>query len=434
MKKIFVFLCVSSLVLLSSSYLIAGGVDNRSNHSGEYVRTLNRNAATDSLDAIVYNPAGVMTMENGEYGNLSIHYVVKDYKNTVNGETLDQDDPSFVPAVLALYKRDKWAGFFAFTIPAGGGEVTYDKGSATSRTGAVGLIGTLNNVIYSALPGPAYDSIAYERVEGESFYYGYTAGVAYKFDDIISFSLAGRYISADKKNRAEFQVTPTELGVAYANAPVRTAVLDYEDEATGFGFILGMNIDYNNLNIGIKYETETSLDFEYDVNEDSITGLPLTLGSQIGVVNNMEHSRNLPAVLAVGAAYRFTPRFKVDVNFTAYFQEDADWEGAESNVDDGWEAGIAVEYIVNEKMKLSAGYLYTETGIDARYTIKEAPPLDANTFGAGLVYNVNDELKIDCGIGLATYKSDLYTDSLTGLVIGLEKEVVMIAAGVQYRF
>lgn len=437
MKKIFVFLCVSSLVLLSSSYLMAGGVDNRSNHSGEYVRTLNRNAATDSLDAIVYNPAGVMTMEDGEYVNLSIHYVMKDYKNTIDGETLDQDDPSFVPGAFALYKHDKWAGFFAFTIPAGGGEVTYDKGSATSRIGATGLINMLNlNYLTLGLPGAAYGPIAYEKVKGESFYYGYTLGGAYKLNDIISFSLAGRYISANKKNHAEFQLTPTDLGVTYAAAPTRTAVLDYEDDATGFGFILGMNIDYNNLNIGMKYETETSLDFKYDVKEDSVTGLASGLGSQMGVVDGLEHSRNLPALLSVGAAYRFTPRFKVDVNFTTYFQEDADWDGAEDNVDNGWEAGIAVEYILNEKMKLTAGYLYTETGIKADYALKEAPPLDANTFGAGLVYNVNNQLKIDCGIGIASYGSDSYTDTSSGssLVIGLEKEVVMIEAGAEYRF
>ncbi len=436
MKKLFVFLCVSCVILISSSILMAGGVDNRSNLSGEYVRTLNRNAATDSLDAIVYNPAGVMTMEDGLFGNLSVHYVTKDYKNTVNGETLDQDDPSFVPGLFALYKRDKWAGFFAFTIPAGGGEVTYNRGSATSRIGATGLINTLNPIyIAQGLPGAAYGPIAYERVTGESFYYGYTAGAAYKFDDIISFSLAGRYISAKKKNHAEFQLTPTELG-EYAGAPVRTAILDYEDDATGFGLILGMNIDYKNLNVGVKYETETSLDFKYDVNEDSVTGLPFGLGSQMGVVDGLKHSRNLPAVLAAGAGYRFTPRVKVDVNFTTYFQEDADWEGAENYVDDGWEIGIAVEYILSEKLKLSAGYLYTETGITAMYALKEAPPLDANAFGAGIVYNVNDDLKIDFGLGIAKYGSDSYTDTSSGtpLLIGLEKDVVMVSAGVQYRF
>jgi long-chain fatty acid transport protein len=414
---------------------MAGGVDNRSNVSGEYVRTLNRNAATDSLDAIAYNPAGVMTMEDGIQGNLSVHYVTKDYTNTVDGEALEQDDPSFVPALFALYKKDKWAGFFGFTIPAGGGEVTYDHGSATTRIGTTYLIDMLNyGYSLRGLPGDAFESTAaYERAKGESFYYGYTFGAAYKLDDIFSFSLAGRYISVENKKRAEFELTPTALGTI-ADAPVTTAVLDYKADADGFGFILGMNINYDKLNIGMRYETETSLDFKYDVNEDSITGLDFTLGDFMGIHDGQKLSRNLPAVLGLGAAYQFTPKLRVDLNYTIYFNENADWEGEENNVDNGWETGIAVEYIVNEKMKLSAGYLYTETGIDAVDTINEAPPLDANSYAAGLVYDVNDNLKIDGGIGIATYKSDSYTDMLTGLVIGLKKEVVMLSAGAQYRF
>ena len=436
MKKIFIALSVLLLVSLSSSLLLAGGVDNRSNYSGEYVRTLNRNAATDSLDAIVYNPGGVMTMEDGIHGNLSLHYVMKDYTNTVNGVALEQDRASFVPALFALFKRDKWAGFFAGTIPAGGGEVEYDSGSATTRIGATLLTNYLNSFYLSqGLPGLAYGPIANEKLEGESFYYGYTLGVAYKLDDFVSFSLAGRYIDADKKVRAGFQVTPTDLG-SVAGAIARTAVLNYKDEAEGFGLIFGMNISYEPFNIGVRYETETDLDFEYNVREDSITGLPIALGSQLGVINGLEHSRNLPALLAVGVGYKLTPKLRIDVNMTTYFQEDADWEGAENNVDDGWEAGIAVEYIVNPNLKLSAGYLYTQTGMPAQYALKEAPELNANAFGAGLVYYVDKNLKVDCGLGFVDYESDSYIDTLSGtpLLIGLEKDVVMLSAGVQYHF
>jgi len=421
---------------MPASYLMAGGVDNRSNVSGEYVRTLNRNAATDSLDAIAYNPAGVMTMEDGTHGNLSVHYVMKDYKNIVDGETLKQDEPSFVPAVFALFKRNNWAGFFALTIPAGGGEVDYRQGNATTRIGATGLINTLNPLyIAQGLPGLAYGSIDNERVKGESFYYGYTIGVAHKFYDFLSFSLAGRYIKATKKARAQFRITPTDLGII-ADAPERTAILDYEDEADGFGLILGMNIDYEKLNIGMKYETETSLDFEYAVKEDSVTGLPFGLGSQLGVVNGLKHKRNLPSLLAAGAGYRFTPKFKLDINFTTYFQKSADWGGAEDNVKNGWEAGIAAEYTVNEKLKLSAGYLYTDTGMPAMYALKEAPELNANALGAGFVYFWNDALKIDCGIGLVDYAGSSYTDTSSGspLEIKLDKDVVMLSAGLQYHF
>lgn len=427
MKNIFLFFCILCVVLFSGALVFAGGVDNRSNYSGEYVRTLNRNAATDSLDAIAYNPAGVMKMQNGLQGNLSVHYVLKDYSNTVNGVVLEQDTPSFVPALFGLYKTDNWAGFFSFTIPAGGGKVDYDSGNATTRIGSMIAASILNTLYGPASYNPADSS---EQLSAQSFYYGYTVGGAYKLNDIFSVSLSGRYIDADKKADALLELTPTSVGPMAGTPPAQVA-LNYEDSAEGYGFILGMFIDYEPVTIGMRYETETDLDFKYNVKQDTVG-----IGALQGITDGLEHSRNLPALFAFGLGYQANARLKIDLNFTTYFQEDADWGGAENNVENGWEAGIAVEYILNPRMKLSAGYLYTQTGMSARYALKEAPELDANTFGAGFVYHVNESLKIDCGIAMVDYESESYTDASLGtpIVIGLAKDVVMAAAGVQYHF
>ena len=85
MKKLFVLLSMVGLVFLLTAPLLAGGIDNKHNFSAEYIRTLNRNAATDSADAVVYNPAGVMRMENGFYLNFSGQYAAKDYSDTIGG-------------------------------------------------------------------------------------------------------------------------------------------------------------------------------------------------------------------------------------------------------------------------------------------------------------------------------------------------------------
>jgi long-chain fatty acid transport protein len=123
------------------STLIAGGIDNKGNLSAEYIRTLNRNAATDSADAVVYNPAGVVKMEHGLFLNASGQYALKTYTNTIGGTEYASDVPSIIPSVFGLYKKDKWAGFAAFTIPCGGGEVEYDNGNATSFALGQGFIG-----------------------------------------------------------------------------------------------------------------------------------------------------------------------------------------------------------------------------------------------------------------------------------------------------
>ena len=431
MKKLFVFLCMTCVIFISCSVLMAGGVDNRSNYSGEYVRSLGRNAATDSLDAIAYNPAGVMKMEDGLQGNLSVHYVLKDYTNIVDGENLEQDTPSFVPALFALYKKDRWAGFFSFTIPAGGGEVDYDNGNATTRIGAT----TLRNLLNKTAGAAVYGEIANERLNAEAFYYGFTAGGAYKINDVVSVSLAGRYIDANKKGRATFQVLPTELGIAVEQSS-RTALMDYEDSADGFGFIFGLSIDSGPLYVGMKYETETDLDFKYRVNEDSITGLPYGLLLQQGITDGTEHTRNLPALFSLGLGITVSPRLRVDAGMIYYFQNRADWGGAERNVNDGHDFNFTLEYAFRDNLKGTLGYLTTQTGMSARYALKEAPELNAKTLGLGIVYNYNEALKLDFGLGYVSYEQDSYTDVSSGssIAIALDKDVKMISAGVQYRF
>ena len=150
MKKILVVLCVAGFIVSLASPLMAGGIVNKQNFSAEYLRTFSRNAATDAADATVYNPAGVMKMEDGFYGNLGIFYALKDYNNVIEGTDYSSDVPSIVPGLFALYKQDKWAGFFAFTIPSAGGEVDYKDGSATTLIMA--------NQFIAGLPG-VFDTI-----------------------------------------------------------------------------------------------------------------------------------------------------------------------------------------------------------------------------------------------------------------------------------
>lgn len=431
MKNTSLYFCILCIVLLPGSYIMAGGADNRSNYSGEYVRSLTRNAATDSLDAIAYNPAGVMKMRDGISGNFSLHYVMKDYSNTVDGVNLEQDKSSFVPALFGLYKKENWAGFFSFTLPAGGGEVEYKNGNATTRIGATRLKNLLNQTAGAAI----YGNIEDEELNAEGFYYAFTAGGAYKINDRISVSLSGRFIDADKKARATFQLIPTALG-DMAGQPEREVVLDYMDKADGWGLILGMSLDFAPFYIGMKYETETDLDFQYYVKQDSITGLPFGLGSAGGIVNGTRHSRNLPALFSLGLAYTMSQRIKIDTGLVFYFQENADWGGAEQNVDNGWETGISLEYTFNDNLKGSVGYLYTDTGMNAEYALKEAPELNANTIGLGVIYKYSENLKMDFGVGFVSYDDDSYTDlsSGTAMVIGLDKSVKMFSAGVEYRF
>lgn len=422
MKKLFVFLCVAGLIAASASPLFAGGIDNKHNWSAEWVRSLNRNAATDSADAVSYNPAGVMKMDNGFYLNATGQYALKEYSNTepntapFSGTEYTTDDPDFVPSLFALYKQDKWAAYGAVTIVEAGGKINFENGDTTTAGLGWTIIGSTNAVI----PG-AFAGILNHHLEGESYFIGYTIGGAYKINDMVSVSLGARFVDASR----EFQGYAT-LGGGLLGT--RTYSVDYEETGDGWGGILGVNIaPTEELNIGLRYETKTSIDLETDVTTDTVPGGLVTQGDT--------RNRDLPALLGLGVSYKFTPKIRVETNLTYYFNDDADWtdnpvtSGDETQKDDGFDLGIAFEYTFNPKWKASVGYMYTDVGIDPDNMSIETPELDADTLALGVAFKPTPNWDLNLGILESFYKDDT-----TSTGIKLEKNVIIIAIGVQYKF
>ena len=437
MKKFLIFLCVVGLIVSSASPLLAGGIDSKTNWSAEYIRTLNRNAATDSADIAAYNPAGVMKMEDGIYGNLSVQYIDKDYTNDVGGTDFDSNEPSFVPGLFGIYKQDRWAAFAAVTNTGGGGYVDYSEGNYTTEVG-----GALLNALFLmqpppsgiGLPTPA--TITSARMEAESFYRSYTIGGAYKINAMFSVSLGARFIDAHRE--AEGSLVMSHIGLPADN----THHLDYEEDADGWGGIIGVNISPNeDLNIGIRYESKTELDFKQKVNDDTNNFSPLVkMAPALGVNDGATVGRNLPALLGLGVSYKFSPKIRVETNLTLYFNDDASWKDTTptprdpSDVDNGYDLGIAFEYTFNEKLKGSLGYLRTVTGIDAENMLPESPELDVNTIGGGVAYEYIPGMIFNFAIGNSFYDDDSFISSLTGSKVEYEKNNFFMGFGIQYKF
>jgi long-chain fatty acid transport protein len=420
MKKLLISLCVAGLIVSSVSPLFAGGIENKHNWSAEYIRTLNRNAATDSADAVVYNPAGVMKMEDGLYLNLSGQYIPKDYSNTVAGTKYDTDDPDFIPSLFTLYKKDKWAAYGAVTVVVAGGEVDYKDGDATTKMLADQIIQTATLPVPPApFPGiPAFNTLLNHRIKGESYFIGYTLGGAYAINDMVSVSLGVRYVDASR----EFKGHATLTGLAGQ----QTLCVDYEETGDGWGGIIGVNIaPTEELNIGLRYETKTSIDLRTDEKTDDI-GI---------ITDGFKRNRDMPALMGLGVSYKINPKTRVEANFTWYLNNDADWDdnpvtsGDETQKDNGYDIGIACEYTFNPEWKASVGYMYTDVGIDPDNMKVETPELDANSIAGGIAYKATPSLDLNLGILYVFYK-----DATTTTGIKYEKDVTVIGTGIQYKF
>ena len=173
---------------------------------------------------------------------------------------------------------------------------------------------------------------------------------------MISVSLGARYVDASR----DFKGFATLDNSSVSAVPNTTYNVDYDETGHGWGGIFGINVTpMEKLNIGLRYETKTSIDLSTHVTTDDI-GI---------VTEGFKRNRDLPALLGLGVSYKFTPKIRVEADLTYYFNQNAGWDdnpvtsGDETQKDDGYDIGIACEYTFNPQWKASVGYMYTYVGI-----------------------------------------------------------------------
>jgi long-chain fatty acid transport protein len=68
------------------------------------------------------------------------------------------------------------------------------------------------------------------------------------------------------------------------------------------------------------------------------------------------------------------------------------------------ELALGLEYKLNDKIALSAGYLSSNTGVSQAYQSDFSYSNDSYTFGTGFQWNLSKKLVLDAGVMLTTYK------------------------------
>ena len=130
MKK---FTLLTLGIILSTSFLMAGGLVHNTNQSAAWSRMLSRGASVE-IDAVYFNPAGLTKLGDGFHIGISSQSIFQTQTITSTFPFLNEEKytgkisaPVF-PSVYLAYKTGKFVFSAGFLAIGGGGGATFDKG------------------------------------------------------------------------------------------------------------------------------------------------------------------------------------------------------------------------------------------------------------------------------------------------------------------
>lgn len=446
------------LSLLASANAFAGSIDYLAQQDAEYFAHPAMIGKV-GVSGAYYNPAGTVFLEDGLYVQLNSQTLFKTYEmETKIAEKLshESDHPSaFVPSIQIVKKEGDRSYFLHAGAAAGGGAVKYENGiSAFEVIGEKIELGFQNKFPNNS--NAKVDYLGGSTVNGSSYYINTTFGMAQKINS--KFSVAGglrfMYAMRELNGTANYELT-TKLPIINEKGEIPGMTkdipgdvrVDIDSERTGWGVggVLGFHYQpTEKLNIGFKYETEVELNLDADgsVSTTSKTFPDLVTG---GINSDLsvhpviaewleDDRRNLPAMMALGVSYELTDRITLLTSGNYYFIKDANRNGCYENYDNGYEISVGVDYKLNDKWTLMAGYQYTDTGANEN-TYKDTDyALDADMYGVGVKYTPDETKEFIVSYAYVDYKNGTAVNEKGQETTTFKKEVNAIGLSATFKF
>lgn len=300
--------CLTAAIA-SSSATFAGGLLTNTNQHVAFNRMMSREASI-GIDGVYYNPAGVVFM--GEGSHLAINWqaawqtrtINNDYKlftNNVNNPTTPRDFKGkavapVIPSFQYAYNKGRWSFQGNFALTGGGGKCTFDNGLGSfekivseTAMGAIGLAGAIDHAANVLLvPGYVRPDQTIDRdkfipmftsdkafgnkgaysfnsyMHGRQYYFGLSAGAAYKVTDNFSVyaGLRGIYATCNYYGYVEdIKVGNMPLYQVLDPSKENSANIELSCDQSGIGFTPMLAVDYKTgrWNFSAKYEFKTRM-------------------------------------------------------------------------------------------------------------------------------------------------------------------------------
>jgi long-chain fatty acid transport protein len=198
-----------------------------------------------------------------------------------------------------------------------------------------------------------------------------------------------------------------KAAVMTANAGKTTDIdVDAAESGTGYTPIISVNYSPSeNLNISLKYEFQTKLELTTKVNANKGGGI---------FIDGTKKIADMPAMLAIGAEFKPIKKLMIAATFNTYFDKNVDYDGSSSininMIDKNFlEYGLGLEYSLTEKLRASAGWVATSTGVNDAYQNDQEYSTNTNSLGGGFGYRISPRIDVNVGAQYTFYKEGTKT-------------------------
>ncbi len=441
---------VLGALLLLCSNAFSNSVDYCTDQSAAFIANHTRQAATDAADIVAYNPAGEALMAPGLYVSLNQQSLFMDYKEEFSNPYFSEkykDNKTIwlYPNVYGVYNMGKVGdGNLAFGLKAGiiagGGGLDWNGNTALAAAG-MGLYQKVGTYV-----GTPVGTDFTQKVTSQ--YFGFGGNAAYSFfGDKVSISIGGQYIYAEK--------TAETKGTWIFSGDTISWDSKFDYNADGYNLIFGLDLrPVEKLTLGFRYETEAELKFKFHEDRNNLSSTNTTVSGLIATNYNgfvtyfskagKTEQYNIPATLACGAEYQFTPDFSLAVGGDVFFFKNADMNGYEKELGDyGYELNMGATYaVIPSLLKLSAGVTYAEvTNSDDIFSSASEISVQGPTGitnkilmgGIGVTYTAAKDLDIILSSSYLTTIDGKEKGTTSAGEVSYYRDVLLVAIGVNYK-
>ena len=182
--------------------------------------------------------------------------------------------------------------------------------------------------------------------------------------------------------------------------------VDTKQTGAGITPIVGLNFSpSDNLNIALKYEHKTKLEFTNSTEVDDLGLFP----------DGQKTRSDVPAFLAVGIGYQPSDFIEAQLSYNMYFDKGVEWgknvreivynRNVKRDIDKNmWELALGLQFNLSDRFAVSLGGLTTNPGIADSYQSDFNYSNPSYTLAAGFQWKITEQLAFDAGFMNVFYK------------------------------